>query len=111
MWPAGRLLLFQFAVVWQPPQSPVSMVPDVWSDGRSCKVGLAAPMKKETVAVPWQLAQVVETKAWVACVMFIGPKVPAAYVVDLWQALQSVPARYAMCGGARTLSFTTMSLL
>ena len=44
MWPAGSVVLFQFAVVWQPLQSPVSMVPVVWSAGRSCKVGLAAPM-------------------------------------------------------------------
>ena len=27
MWPAGSEPLFQFAVVWQPLQSPVSMVP------------------------------------------------------------------------------------
>ena len=63
------------------------------------------------MAVPWQVSQVEATNAWVACVMFIGPKVPAAYVVDLWQELQSVPAKYGICEGARTLSLTTMSLL
>ncbi len=55
--------------------------------------------------MPWQVSQVVDTKAWVACVMFIGPKVPTAYVVDVWQELQSVPAMYGMCAGARTASF------
>jgi hypothetical protein len=29
MWPAGIAVLFQFAVVWQPLQSAVSMVPEV----------------------------------------------------------------------------------
>jgi hypothetical protein len=29
MWPAGMVVLFQFAVVWQTLQSLVSMVPDV----------------------------------------------------------------------------------
>jgi len=47
-------------------------------------------MVKATVAVPWQVLQVEATKAWVACVMFIGPNVPTAYVVVLWQELQSV---------------------
>ena len=34
--------------------------------------------------MPWQVSQVVDTTAWVAWVMFMGPKVPTAYVVDLW---------------------------
>ena len=68
-------------------------------------------MKTETVAVPWQVLQVVVTNACVACVMFIGPKVPTAYVVVLCQELQSAPERYGMCAGASTLSLMTMSLL
>jgi len=47
----------------------------------------------------------------VACDMFMGPKVPAAYDVVLWQELQSVPERNGMCAGASTLSLITMSLL
>ena len=68
-------------------------------------------MYRLPAADAWQVSQVVDTKACVACVMFIGPKVPAAYVVDLWQELQSVPARYGMCAGESTLSLITMSLL
>ena len=87
------------AVVWHPLQSPVSMVPEVWSAGRSCSAGLAPPMYRLPAADAWQVSQVVVTKACVACVMFIGPKVPAVYVVVLWQEPQSVPARYGMCLG------------
>ena len=39
MWPAGSEPLFQFAVVWQPLQSPVSMVPRGVIGGRSCSAG------------------------------------------------------------------------
>src|SRR5258708_34425108 len=36
--------------------------------------------------------------------MFIGPKVPTAYVAEVWQEAQSVPERYGMCDGASTAS-------
>src|SRR5258706_12115169 len=36
--------------------------------------------------------------------MFIGPKVPTAYVAEVWQEAQSVPDRYGMCDGASTAS-------
>ncbi len=78
MCPAGSVVLFQFAVVWQPLQSPVSIVPVVWSAGRTCSAGLAAPMYRLPAADSWQVSQVVVTKACVACDMFMGPKVPAA---------------------------------
>ncbi len=54
-------------------------------------------MYRLPAAEAWQVSQVVVTKACVACVMFMGPKVPAAYVVVLWQEPQSVPDRYGMC--------------
>jgi hypothetical protein len=53
-------------------------------------------MYKLPAAEAWQVLHVVDTKACVACVMFIGPKVPAAYVLEEWQEPQSVPARYGM---------------
>src|SRR5258707_12159384 len=34
--------------------------------------------------------------------MFIGPKVPTAYVLEVWQEAQSVPDRYGMCDGVST---------
>src|SRR6266436_2184102 len=46
--------------------------------------------------------QVVGTKACLAAVMFIGPKVPTAYVLEVWQEAQSVPDRYGMCDGVST---------
>jgi hypothetical protein len=36
--------------------------------------------------------------------MFKGPKVPAAYVLEEWHELQSVPERYGMCDGVRIAS-------
>src|SRR5258707_9929754 len=36
--------------------------------------------------------------------MFIGPKVPTAYVLEVWQEAQSVPDRYGMCDGVSTAS-------
>jgi hypothetical protein len=36
--------------------------------------------------------------------MFMGPNAPAAYVVDEWQELQSVPERYGMCDGVSIAS-------
>src|SRR5258706_91948 len=109
LWSLGRSCSFGLAapivkatvaVPWQvlqALQSAVSTMLAVWSVGRSCSSGLAAPMVKATVAVPWQVLQVEATKAWVACVMFMGPKVPAAYVVVLWQELQSTPEMKGMC--------------
>src|ERR1700685_3773438 len=98
MCPAGSVVLFQFAVVWQPLQSLVAAKLPVWSDGRPCSAGLAAPMVKLRPA-SWQVLQEVGTKECLACVMFIGPKVPAAWVLEEWQELQSVPERYGICAG------------
>jgi hypothetical protein len=68
MWPLGRELLFQFAVVWQRLQSfGAAIVLDVWSAGRNCITGLAAPMVYgPPPAASWQVLQVVGTKACLA---------------------------------------------
>ncbi len=45
MWPDGSDVQFQLAVVWQRLQSfGATIWPLVWSAGRPCSAGLAAPM-------------------------------------------------------------------
>ncbi len=45
MCPAGSAVEFQLAVVWQRLQSfGATICPAVWSAGRPCSAGLAAPM-------------------------------------------------------------------
>ena len=60
MWPAGSAVLFQFAVVWQPLQSPVSMVARgvIGRAQLQRRIG-RTHVEGQTVAVPWQVSQVV----------------------------------------------------
>ena len=53
----------------------------------------------------------VGTKACLAWVIFMGPKAPVAYVVEVWQELQSVPEVYGMCLGVSDPEYLGVKLL
>src|ERR1700730_7562771 len=108
MWPGGLAVLVQSVVLWHPEQSPVASWPPaaVWLAGGPCTAGGGAPMKKFNPA-SWQVSQAAGTKACLAALMLVGPKVAPT----TWQELQSALDRYGMCTGVSTAAFGLSLLL